>query len=166
VDDYLPQAKISGETQQGHEANSLVIKGLVLFAVALFGVGVIVEYGLGFVMRDFSQEEKGLQALAPPTFPDDSALLPGPRLQAEPATDFQKMRTDGLGRLNGYGWVDRNAGIAHIPIERAMEIVARSGLPSATGASAAGAAANPEAKPVPADARKPASPEAGQDNKP
>ena len=25
--------------------------------------------------------------------------------------------------LNGYGWVDRDAGVAHIPIDRAMDLV-------------------------------------------
>jgi hypothetical protein len=146
VDDYLPQASVSGSTQKGHERNTLVIKGLVIFTVALFGVGILVEYGLGFVMRDFSREEKSLEALAPPTFPDDTGALSGPRLQAEPSTDFQKMRAEVMSHLNEYGWVDRKAGIAHIPIDRAMEIVARSGLPATVGAGASSSAANPEAK--------------------
>jgi len=166
VDDYLPQATISGETKQGHEGNTLVLKGLAGFAVALVGVGILVEYGLGFVMRDFSREEKGLEALAPPTFPDDSGPFPGPRLQAEPSTEFQKMRNEELGRLNGYGWVDRKSGIAHIPIDRAIEIVARSGLPSTVNAAASGAAASPEVKPLPPEAGKPASPEPKQDKTP
>ena len=145
MDDYLPQASISGQIRQEHEPNTLVIKGLVIFAVALFGVGIVVEYGLGFVMRDFSREEKSLEALAPPTFPDDTAALPGPRLQAEPSTDFQTMRKEVMRHLNGYGWVDRKAGIAHIPIDRAMEIIARSGLPATVGADTSSSAASPEA---------------------
>ena len=32
-------------------------------------------------------------------------------------------------RLNGYGWVDRSKGIAHVPIERALEAVAAGALP-------------------------------------
>ncbi len=30
-----------------------------------------------------------------------------------------------LERLGSYGWVDRGAGVAHIPIDRAMELVAK-----------------------------------------
>jgi hypothetical protein len=30
-------------------------------------------------------------------------------------------------RLSGAGWVDRDAGVVHVPIEQAMEIVARRG---------------------------------------
>jgi hypothetical protein len=32
-------------------------------------------------------------------------------------------------KLNGYGWIDRGKGIAHIPIERAMDAVASGALP-------------------------------------
>jgi hypothetical protein len=33
-------------------------------------------------------------------------------------------------QLYSYGWVDKNAGIAHIPIQRAIELTAQKGLPS------------------------------------
>lgn len=33
-------------------------------------------------------------------------------------------------RLNGFGWVDRGKGIAHVPIDRAMESVAGGVLPA------------------------------------
>jgi hypothetical protein len=32
-------------------------------------------------------------------------------------------------QLNSYGWVDEKAGVAHIPIERAMELTVQRGLP-------------------------------------
>jgi DNA-binding GntR family transcriptional regulator len=32
--------------------------------------------------------------------------------------------------LHSYGWVDRDAGIVRIPIERAIEILAERGLPT------------------------------------
>ena len=32
-------------------------------------------------------------------------------------------------KLNGYGWVDRSKGIAHMPIEKAMDAVASGALP-------------------------------------
>ena len=43
-------------------------------------------------------------------------------------------------QLNSYGWVDEQAGIAHIPIERAMQLTVERGLPVAPegGAQAAG----------------------------
>ena len=74
--DYLPQASTTGQTGHGHEANTLVVKGLIIFAVVLVAVGIVVEFCLVYVMKDFSQEEKVLQALAPPRFADDSGPFP------------------------------------------------------------------------------------------
>jgi hypothetical protein len=34
-----------------------------------------------------------------------------------------------VARLNGYGWIDRAKGVAHVPIERAMEAAAGGALP-------------------------------------
>ncbi len=33
-------------------------------------------------------------------------------------------------RLNGYGWVDKSKGVAHIPIGRAMDAIASGALPA------------------------------------
>jgi hypothetical protein len=163
--DYLPQASTTGQTGHGHEANTLLVKGLIIFAVALIAVGIIVEFCLVYVMRDFSQEEKALQALAAPTFTEDSGPVPGPRLQATPRTDLVKLKQADLRRLNGYGWVDREAGIAHIPIDRAIEFVAAKGLPVRVGPAQKAAETTPAARSA-TTAGKSAVPDAKQDGKP
>lgn len=38
-----------------------------------------------------------------------------------------------LERLRSYGWVNREAGVAHMPIDRAMELVAKGVRPRAPG---------------------------------
>lgn len=43
-------------------------------------------------------------------------------------SDFEKKQNEAL---TSYGWVDRQAGIVHIPIERAIELTLKKGLPSA-----------------------------------
>jgi hypothetical protein len=163
--DYLPQASTAGQTGHGHEANTLVVKGLILFAVVLVAVGIFVEFCLVYVMKDFSREEKVLQALASPRFADDSGPVRGPRLQAEPPIDLAKLKEAELRRLNGYGWANREAGIAHIPIDRAIEIVASRGLPAMGGPAEKNAAVTPAAQPA-TSAGKPAATEAKQDRKP
>ena len=50
--------------------------------------------------------------------------------------------------LTGYGWVDEKAGIAHIPIDEAIKIVAARGLPQA-------APSPPPAAPSPSAAAAP-----------
>jgi hypothetical protein len=153
--DFLPQAATTGH---GHEHNNLVVRGLILFAIVLVAVGIVVELSLVYIMRDFKEEETTLQALAPPLLADRSAAFPAPRLQEAPPVDLVKMKKEELQRLNGYGWVDRGAGIAHIPIDRAIEIVAARGIMA--GGRPAGKKGDATA-PV-----KPAEAEARQDRKP
>ena len=54
---------------------------------------------------------------------------PGPRLQLDPARDLAKFRAREETRLDGYGWVDRDKGIARIPIAQAMKDVIARGIP-------------------------------------
>src|SRR5205085_343350 len=39
------------------------------------------------------------------------------------------MKVDALQKLQSYGWVDANAKIVHVPIERAMELSLQKGFP-------------------------------------
>jgi hypothetical protein len=55
---------------------------------------------------------------------------PQPELQITPMQDLRRMREIEDAQLRNYGWVDRQAGIAAIPINRAMEILAERGLKS------------------------------------
>lgn len=54
---------------------------------------------------------------------------PPPRLQTNPVADLERMLSEQKFYLNSYGWVDRRAGIVHIPIEQAIDEVAAHGLP-------------------------------------
>jgi hypothetical protein len=58
---------------------------------------------------------------------------PGPNLQTQPFKDVYLLRKGEAEKLESYGWVDKEAGIARIPIERAMELTAERGLPARAG---------------------------------
>ena len=47
---------------------------------------------------------------------------PAPHLQTQPFKDIYLLRQNELERLTTYGWVDKNAGVAHIPVEDAMRL--------------------------------------------
>lgn len=55
---------------------------------------------------------------------------PPPRLQSSPAAELQELRAAEDALLGSYGWVNREAGVIHIPIERAIELIGQRGLPS------------------------------------
>lgn len=64
---------------------------------------------------------------------------PEPRLQANPRIELQEMRAEEDAVLQTYGWVDRDKGIARMPIDEAMMIVVERGLPAReSGAGRAG----------------------------
>lgn len=70
----------------------------------------------------------GLSRALWPEPPPEAALrdappMRGPDLQANPAADLAAMRAEAQRRLDSYAWVDRERGVARIPIERAMELL-------------------------------------------
>jgi hypothetical protein len=54
---------------------------------------------------------------------------PQPRLQIDPKADLAALRARKDARLNGSGWSDDDKSAVHIPIARAMDILAKRGLP-------------------------------------
>jgi hypothetical protein len=68
----------------------------------------------------------------PNTLPDVSRSLlinpPGPRLQTNGEADLRRFRAEEERRLRGYYWIDKQKGVAHIPIGDAMQKLARSGI--------------------------------------
>jgi hypothetical protein len=54
---------------------------------------------------------------------------PAPRLQEQPFLDVKTLHADEQSVLTSAAWVDEGAGIARIPVDEAMKIVAEKGLP-------------------------------------
>ena len=54
---------------------------------------------------------------------------PAPRLQSDPTADLHRLLDAQMAQLNSAGWVDRQGGIAHIPIDDAMKRIAQQGIP-------------------------------------
>jgi hypothetical protein len=53
----------------------------------------------------------------------------GPVLETDPQADRLAYEAEKRNALNAIGWIDKQAGFAHIPIEDAMRIVAAQGVP-------------------------------------
>ncbi len=58
------------------------------------------------------------------------ALAGTPTPQATPDEALRQLRATEDATLTTYGWVDRQNGIVHIPIDRAMELLLQRGLPT------------------------------------
>ena len=44
-------------------------------------------------------------------------------------SDWQALQAQQEATLHSYGWVDRQAGVVHIPIDQAIDLVLQRGLP-------------------------------------
>ncbi|HYL16202.1 MAG TPA: hypothetical protein VEV41_24430 [Terriglobales bacterium] len=81
--------------------------------------------------------------------------FPSPRLETNERGQLYEQRTEEEETLNSYGWVDQNAGVAHIPIDRAMAIIAQRGLPVAPPTAPETAAQKPQSRSTPKVAKLP-----------
>ena len=56
-------------------------------------------------------------------------MPPLPNLQTQPFKDVYQLRAAENEKLASYGWVDKEGGVTHIPIDRAMEVMLQRGFP-------------------------------------
>jgi hypothetical protein len=84
------------------------VLGFFLFAVVLMGILLAVYLGVAPKPR------------LPETFPQ-------PQLQPRPQADLKTYMQAQQKRLEQAGWIDKSAGVATIPIDKAMRIIAGRG---------------------------------------
>jgi len=58
---------------------------------------------------------------------------PAPNLQTQPFKDIYMLRQAESEKLRSYGWVDKDGGVARVPIDRAMEVMLEKGFPARAG---------------------------------
>jgi hypothetical protein len=68
-----------------------------------------------------------------PRVPAPTPPRAGPALLPRPIGNLAAYRAEKAQELTGYGWVNREAGIAQIPVERAIEILIRQAPASSKG---------------------------------
>jgi hypothetical protein len=142
------EAERSREEQRrvGHEVGDVRIRNVVLVLGAMLVAAVVINLGLGAFFALLNDRATAVDVPASPLSRTEQ-LPPAPRLQVAPADDLARLRTAEQQRLNSYDWVDRNAGVVRIPIDRAMALIAERGLPT-RGGNAAGQPAQATAQPT------------------
>lgn len=101
--------------------------GLWLAVSMIIGAGIV--YGTYVVLdRMATSRDQATQQF--PLSVGKSQEPPTPRLQTQPFKDVYQLKTEQLGALHAYGWIDKANGVVHIPIERAMELTLQRGLPA------------------------------------
>lgn len=111
----------------GHELSDLSPKNIARFGAALalvIGATLLASYAL------FQLFYAGLMGARPLPSPLSYSRepTPEPRLSVNPGKELAALRAEENKLLDSYEWVDRDKGIVRIPIDRAVEILAKRGL--------------------------------------
>ena len=120
---------MSNPHPQGHENTDLSLKPIITFVVALGIVAVIVHFSLGFFMSRFQAESNAAKKQIPPLSNDMTGQFPPPNTPVEPRKELAKHLNREREVAESYGWTNRDTGIARVPLDRAIEILAERGLP-------------------------------------
>jgi hypothetical protein len=115
----------------GHETRDANVRSISKFIVGLV-VGVVAAMLLMWFLFDRFAIREARESPRPDTMAasNPQKAPPEPRLQPAPAMDLTQFRAAEEKILNDYAWVDPEKGIVRIPVDRALELVAKEGLPS------------------------------------
>lgn len=113
---------------RGHELSDANVGALAKFGIGLAIISAVVLV-LMVWFRDYLDVTQQKTATPPSPLAGERQLPPGPRLQVEPEKDLAQVRAVEDSILQSYGWIVRDAGVVRIPIDRAVELVVKRGLP-------------------------------------
>ena len=118
--------------------------GTIYWYLIALGLATVVALIISiFVYRFTSSLASSSDVLPPPSraalgkdFPPEPRLQGVPGHQSDPQKDLRyKLKAD-IDANEKLEWLDKNVGIAQIPVEDAMKIIAEKGLPGASAPSA------------------------------
>ncbi|HEV7966965.1 MAG TPA: hypothetical protein VGP19_05315 [Candidatus Acidoferrales bacterium] len=115
-------------TAPGYEARDASVGGVFKFLVGLAVVLVVASLVCWGLFRFFSEHAVNPTASDSP-FADTRQLPLGPQLQVNPREDWLRFREEQEQALETYAWENRSAGTVRVPIEEAMELLVKKGLP-------------------------------------
>jgi hypothetical protein len=132
---------IDGHNKAEFEQEDLSAKPILTFLLALIVGCVLVALvlrGMYSYLDAYENRREPVQSpLVPSTTADTRVVEPGsimkfpePRLEGTETTQINAFRQNEAQTLHSYGWVDQQAGVVRIPIDRAMELLAQRGLPT------------------------------------
>jgi hypothetical protein len=118
-------------SRRGHETTDVRPSYIGVFALALILMIALVLVVLHWTMRRLEAVAERADPVASPLAGDQAP--PEPRLQADTVAELASVRREEDQRLMSYGWIDRQARIVRLPIERAIDILVERGLPEPKG---------------------------------
>lgn len=132
------------DNHRGYEVSDANARSLALSGIGLFAI-ILAALALMYGALVFFERRHEKTAEPPHVLAEARQIPPAPRLQITPERDLQAFLAAEDSVLHGYGWVAREAGIVRIPIDSAMALLLRRGLPVRPATAGLAAPAGPRA---------------------
>lgn len=113
------------------EPDRVSTKIVVTFGVVVMLMGIVAAVLMAALFRtlDRGAEKKDERLITAAGLERrESGPPPLPRLQIFPVKHWKDFQAAERERLTTYGWMDRGTGAVHIPIDRAIELIAERGV--------------------------------------
>lgn len=120
------------QTTVRYEERDINVRDVLLIAFGVLVCTLIIVFAL-YLLYAYMRNRKAQES--PPTSPVQRRVFqfpPEPRIQQSPAFDYQTMYYESQWDLHHYKWVDKQKGIVAIPVDRAIDIIAKRGIPPST----------------------------------
>jgi hypothetical protein len=114
-----------------HEESDVNVAAIIRYGIGLLVIGAFILVFLWWLQGTYArQNERAQTQVYPLAAGQQDRLPPFPRFQENPQQELQDLRAKQKALLEGYQWINKDAGVARIPIEDAMKIVVEHGLPA------------------------------------
>ncbi len=155
MSDEIKHANSAGHGD--YERQDIGAKGVLYFLLGLAVAGLFTYFVVDGVYSYLEKRSEAQQAPVNPLVtnaPADTrniskdypqSTFPNPKLEEDERGQLNDIRIREEQTLNSYGYVDKDAGTLHIPIERAMDLIAQRGLPVQKSAEAPATVARADA---------------------
>jgi hypothetical protein len=113
-----------------HEESDINVRAVLWFVGILVFTAVAINLSMWGLFVALDRLDTRNDRVETPLMAPAGTLPPEPRLQTTPWEDLEKFRASEDQYLRSYGWVDKGAGVAHMPIDKAKALLLQRGLPT------------------------------------
>lgn len=112
-----------------YERKDVNARAIFWIGVVMFVAAVLIHTVVWWLFDAFDRREAHKGRPPATLVQTQRPAPPEPRLQTDAPSDLNALRATEQDELEGYGWVDQQKGIVHIPVEQAMTLLVERGLP-------------------------------------
>jgi len=115
-----------------YEQDDVDVSAIMRFGAVIFVSAIVICLVLWIVVRTWTGHNLASEVQLPPALVTPPPV-PGPGLDAQPEENLEMMLEHQNEWLHTYGWLDRDGGVVHIPIDQAMQLLVEQGVDARDG---------------------------------